>query len=182
MPHRRLVHTRSIRIDAYAREDGLWDLEAALNDSKAGDFRLATGIRPAGEPVHDLRLVVTIDTQCNVVAAYAQSNAVPYPGQCGAITPEYSKLVGLNLLQNFRKLALERLGGIRGCTHLTELANVLPTVAVQAFAGEVFKSHESPQYQETKPAQLDRCHALRTDGAAVAQFYPRWVSPTKNSA
>ena len=180
MPSRRLVHTRSIRIEAYARENGLWDLEATLNDSKARDFRLATGIRPAGEPVHNLRLVVTIDTHCNVVAAHAHSAAVPYPGQCGVIAPEYAKLIGLNLLHNFRKLAQERLGGIRGCTHLTELANVLPTAAIQAFAGEVFKSHESPQHQETRPMQLDRCHALRTDGPAVAQFYPRWA--TKSSA
>jgi len=27
-----------------------------------------------------------------------------------------------------------------------------------------------------KPFQLDKCHALRTDGGAVAQFYPRWVA------
>lgn len=175
MPTRRHVHTRSIRVDAYAREDGLWDLEANLTDTKSRDFKLATGIRPLGQPVHDLVLTVTIDTQCNVVAAEAQALSVPYPGHCGAIGPEYSKLVGLNLLHDFRKQALARLGGIQGCTHLTELANVLPTVAIQAFAGEVFKSHESAEQQaDTKPMQLDRCHALRTDGPAVAQFYPRW--------
>lgn len=175
MSSRRHVHTRSITVEAYARDDGLWDIEAKLIDKKSRDFKLATGIRRLGEPVHDLQLTVTIDTQCNVVAAQAQSRSVPYPDHCGAIEPEYSKLVGLNLLNNFRKDAAARLGGIQGCTHLTELASVLPTVAVQAFAGEVFKSHESPEYQDTKPKQLDRCHALRTDGPAVAQFYPRWA-------
>ena len=176
MSNRRHVHTRSIKVDAYAREDGLWDLEAVLTDTKPRDFKLATGIRPAGEPVHDMLLTVTIDTQLNIVAVEARSRSVPYPGQCEAIEPDYSKLVGLNLLQNFRKLALTRLGGINGCTHLTELAGVLPTVAIQAFAGEVFRSHESARHgDESKPSQLDRCHALRTDGPAVAQFYPRWV-------
>ncbi len=175
MPSRRHVHTRSIKVEAYARDDSLWDLEAVLTDTKARDFVLATGMRPAGAPVHDLLLTVTIDTQFNVIGAVAHSRAVPYPGQCEAIEPDYSKLVGLNLLQNFRRLVLERLGGINGCTHLTELAGVLPTAAVQAFAGEVFRTHESArQSEEIKPWQLDRCHALRTDGAAVAQFYPRW--------
>ena len=175
MPNRRHVHTRSIKVEAYARDDGLWDLEATLTDTKARDFVLATGIRPVGEPVHDLVLTVSIDTQLNIVAAEARSLSVPYPGQCEAIEPDYSKLIGLNLLQNFRKRALERLGGVNGCTHLTELAGVLPTAAVQAFAGEVFRTHESArQSEETKPWQLDRCHALRTDGPAVAQFYPRW--------
>lgn len=175
MPNRRHVHTRAIKVDAYARDDGLWDLEAVLRDTKARDFILATGLRGAGEPIHDMLLTVTIDTQFNVVAAEARSRSVPYPGRCETITPDYSKLVGLNLLQNFRKLALERLGGIRGCTHLTELSAVLPTAAVQAFAGEVFKSHETPGHaDEVKPSQLDRCHALRTDGPVVAEFYPRW--------
>lgn len=176
MPNRRHVHTRSIMVEAFARDDGLWDLEAVLTDNKTRDFVLATGIRPVGEPVHDLALTVTIDTQFNIVAAEACSRAVPYPGQCEAIEPDYAKLVGLNLLQNFRKRALAQLGGVNGCTHLTELAGVLPTAAVQAFAGEVFRTHESARHsEEVKPWQLDRCHALRTDGSAVAQFYPRWV-------
>ncbi len=175
MPSRRHVHKRSIQIDAYARDDGLWDLQAVLTDNKSRDFALATGMRPVGEPVHDMTLTVTIDTELNVVAAGAESRSVPYPGHCEAVAPDYAKLVGLNLLQGFRKQAVVRLGGIHGCTHLTELAGVLPTAAIQAFAGEVFRSHESAnQGGETKPPQLDRCHALRTDGPAVAQFYPRW--------
>ena len=176
MPNRRHVHTRSIKVDAYARDDGLWDIEAVLTDHKARDFVLATGLRPVGEAVHDLGLTVTIDTQYNIVAAEAHARSVPYPGQCEAIEPDYSKLVGLNLLQDFRKLSMARLGRTNGCTHLTELAGVLPTAAVQAFAGEVFRTHESAnQNEEVKPWQLDRCHALRTDGPAVAQFYPRWA-------
>ena len=178
MPNRRHVHKRSIQVDAYARDDGLWDLEATLTDLKSRDFVLATGLRPVGEPVHDLVLTVTIDKELTIVSAAADSHSVPYPGHCSTIGPDYSKLVGLNLLRDFRKLVLARLGGAQGCTHLTELATVLPTAAIQAFAGEVFKSHESANGSEqTKPWQLDRCHALRTDGPAVKQFYPRWFRP-----
>ena len=32
---------------------------------------------------------------------------------------------------------------------------------------------------QRKPFQLDRCHALRTDGPTVAQFYPRWYRAAK---
>jgi hypothetical protein len=49
---------------------------------------------------------------------------------------------------------------------------------VQAFAGEVFKTrdaaHAGHLEEEKMPWQLDRCHALRIDGPAVARFYPRW--------
>jgi hypothetical protein len=70
----------------------------------------------------------------------------------------------------------ERLAGTNGCTHLTELAQVLPTAAIQAFAGDVLDTREGGGSEQTvKPFQLDRCHALRSDGPAVAQFYPRWA-------
>lgn len=185
MPNRRHVHTRSIRVDAFAREDGLWDLEARLTDTKSRDFPLATGLRPAGEPVHDMLLRVTIDEKLDIVEAVAESPSVPYPGHCDAIGPDYRKLVGLNLLQDFRRHLVGRLGGVHGCTHITELAKVLPTAAVQAFAGEVFKTRDSAyeghRDDERMPWQLDRCHALRVDGAAVAQFYPRWFEPRRRA-
>jgi hypothetical protein len=130
-------------------------------------------VRQAGAPIHDLWLRLTIDTNLNVVDAEASSEAVPYVGYCDTIGPAYKKLIGLNLLKGFRHGVKERLGGTAGCTHLTELAQVLPTAAIQAFAGEVIVTRNE---QEQKPFQLDRCHALRTDGEAVAKYYPRWVA------
>jgi hypothetical protein len=180
MSSRRHVHTRSIQVDAFVRDDGLWDLEARLIDTKSRDFRLATGLRPAGDPVHDMHVSLTIDAQMTIVAAQARSEWVPYPGHCDTIGPDYGRLVGLNLRQDFRRQLRERVGGVRGCSHLTELAGVLPTAAFQAFAGEVYATRDAAQgggTEQEKPFQLDRCHALRTDGAAVAQFYPRWARP-----
>ncbi len=175
---RRHVHTRSLRVDAYVRDDGLWDLEAVLVDTKLRDFALATGIRKAGAPVHEMRVTLTIDAQLNVVDAQARSDATPYPGYCETIAGDYRKLIGLNLLRDFRRHVRERLGGTRGCSHLTELANVLPTAAIQAFAGEVFKprdtAYDEQELVQDKPWQLDRCHALRSEGPAVARYYPRW--------
>jgi hypothetical protein len=174
---RALKHTRAIHIEAYARDDGLWDLDAHITDVKTRDAKLASAIRPAGEPIHDLWLRVTIDTKFNVVAAGAVSDAVPYPNYCDTIGPDYARLVGLNLLKGFRQGVKQRLSGINGCTHLSELAAVLPTAAVQAFAGDVIDTRDgaATNDQTTKPFQLDRCHALKTDGEAVAKYYPRWA-------
>lgn len=173
---RALKHTRAIQIEAFARDDGLWDIDAHITDIKTRDAKLASGLRPAGTPMHDLWLRLTIDTQLNVVSAEAVSDAVPYPTYCDTIGSTYQKLVGLNLVRGFRNGVKERLSGIQGCTHLTELAQVLPTAAIQAFAGEVIDTRDGAEVdQQQKPFQLDRCHALRTDGAAVAQYYPRWA-------
>jgi hypothetical protein len=173
---RALRHIRAITVQVIARDDGLWDLDAHISDTKTRDTMLASGVRPAGEPVHDLHLRVTIDTQMTIVAAEAVSDAVPYPGFCDTIGPAYGKLVGLNLSQGFRKGLTDRLGGIEGCTHLTELGQALPTAAFQAFADEVFVTGDGVNDAGgQKPFELDHCHALRADGAAVAKYYPRWV-------
>jgi hypothetical protein len=175
---RMLKHVRTIEVEAYAREDGLWDIDAHITDVKTHDTTLASSIRLAGSPIHDLWLRLTIDTQFNIVAAEAVSDAVPYTGHCDMIGPAYQKLVGLNLLDGFRLGLKERLSGVCGCTHLTELAQTLPTAAIQAFAGAVIDTRDgaSDDQQGKKPFQLDNCHALRSDGAAVAKYYPRWAS------
>jgi hypothetical protein len=174
---RALKHTRAIRIEAFARDDGLWDIDAHITDIKTRDMMLASGTRPAGEPVHDLSLRLTIDTSLNVVGAEAVSDAVPYPGFCNTIGPAYRQLIGLNLLKGFREGVRQRLSGINGCTHLTDLAGLLPTATIQAMAGDVLDTRDgaATEQQSQKPFQLDRCHALRSDGAAVAQYYPRWA-------
>jgi hypothetical protein len=188
MPTRRHVHTRSISANVFARDDGLWDVEAEIVDTKSRDFMLASGMRTAGSAIHRMRLRIAIDTQFNIVEVEAHSLDHPYPGYCSEIEPAYQKLVGLNLLKNFKRAVRERLGGIAGCTHMTELTDVLPTAAVQAFAGEVIRNRDAADEEasgdaanQQKPFQLDRCHALRSDGPAVAEFYPRWYRPASSS-
>lgn len=176
---RSLRHTRAIEVNAYARDDGLWDLDARITDVKKLDVTLASGRRPAGTHLHDLSLRLTIDRELKVVEAHAASDAVPYPGFCDTIAPAYGSLVGLSLMKGFRQAVKERLGGVLGCTHLSELAQVLPTAALQAYANDVIKTRDGDTDDEKlahKPFQLDRCHALRSDAAAVAEYYPRWVA------
>ncbi len=171
---RRLTHRRQIDVQVFARDDGLWEAEARLSDVKARDSALATGIRPAGDPIHDMLLRVVVDLQFNVVASGAESLAVPYPGHCDRHGDVYGRLTGLNLMRGFRQALRERVGGTAGCTHLTELAQVLPTAVVQAMAGEVIDTRGQG---DERPFQIDRCHALRSDGQAVQAHYPRWFRP-----
>ena len=180
-PSRQLKHRRSIDVHIYSRDDGLWEVEAELRDTKTRDAQQAGGVRPAGQPIHDMLLRLVVDERFNVLESGAQTRAMPYPGVCdkhgGKDGDEhgdaYGRLVGLNLLKGFRQEVRQRLGGVLGCTHMTELSQVLPTAVVQAFAGEVIDTRgDNPQSQ--RPFQIDRCHALRSDGPAVQTYYPRW--------
>lgn len=183
---RSLKHTRTICIDAYARDDGLWDIDARINDIKTRDFALASGVRASGAPIYDLSLRLTVDQAMTIYQVEAVSDAVPYQNYCNLIGPDYKKLVGLNLMRQFRSNVKARLGGTLGCTHLTELAQILPTAVLQAFAGEVLDTRDggtsgsaSKDDSSEMPFQLNRCHALRQDAPAVLKFYPRWAQSSQ---
>jgi Protein of unknown function (DUF2889) len=164
-------HVRRVTYTGFVRVDGLLDIEANIVDVKDRDNALASGIRKAGDDLHNISVRVTIDRALNVKAVEAAHDENPYPGYCNTIVPDYQQLVGLNLAQHFRLHLNDRVGGLKGCTHVNEMLNWLPSAAFQTLAGE---RKDFDANSEQKPFQLDRCHALNTTGPAVAKFYPKW--------
>jgi hypothetical protein len=112
---------------------------------------------------------VTIDRNFVIHAIEVRTIAMPYPEVCDRIEPAYAKLIGANLVRGFRKRLHDDMGGVRGCSHVTELLGSLPTAAVQMMAG-LRRENEG----ETKPFQLDRCHALETTTETVRRYYAKW--------
>ncbi len=173
---RQLIHTRQITTQVYLREDGLWELEATLLDTKGKDFHLSSGVRAKGDAIQDMTLCITIDDKFNILAAKATTKAAPYNEHCKEIEPDYQKLVGLNLVKGFRAALKELFAGVAGCSHMTELCSVLPTVAIQGFAGEIIGVKDDGAKE--MPFILNRCHALKTDGEAVKKYHKVWyVAP-----
>jgi hypothetical protein len=168
---------RRVRYEGFERPDGLFDIEGYLTDTKDEDLMLLSGVRPAGEPVHDMQVRVTIDRDFNIRAIEAHTDRMPYPGDCDRIHPGYEQLVGANLVQGFRKRLHDLLGGVRGCTHITELFGYLPTAAVQTFSSLRKREDQG----EGKPFQLDRCHALETTSDAVRRYYPKWYRDNRKT-
>ena len=162
------LHHRNIRVRGYKRDDGLFDIEGHLDDTKDVEFKLATGQRKAGEPIHSMWLRLTIDQTLTIVDAEAASDAMPYVGYCDRITPDYKKLIGVAIRPGFANRVKQLLGGTSGCTHITDLVGVVATTAFQTMAGQGLETPGS------RPFQLDRCHALAVTGPAVARYYPQW--------
>ncbi len=173
---RERLHNRSISYDGYRRSDGLFDIEAHIVDTKDHDYALLTGIRPAGVPVHDMWVRVTIDDTLTIRDIEAVTDSMPYPGACDRIAPDYRKLIGANLVQGFRKQLHDVVGHTKGCTHITEMLSYLPSAAVQTFAGLIPEDDGV-----NKPFQLDKCHALDTSGETVRRYYPKWYRPAPDS-
>ena len=153
---RKHIHTRDIRCQGYHREDGLWDIEAALVDTKtyAFDNEDRGGIS-AGEPLHGMHIRLTVDEDLVVHEAEAAVTASPF-AICGDITGSYRSLKGLAIGPGWIKSVTRRLGRTQGCTHLTGmLLGPLAAVAYQTVLAPRKNSE-----QEGEPPLLNTCHAL----------------------
>ena len=173
---RQPLHHRDITVRGYKRDDGMFDIEGHLHDTKEVAFKVASGQREAGESLHSMWLRITIDRTLTIVDAEAATDAMPYVGYCDRITPDYKKLIGLAIRPGFSGRVKQALGETRGCTHITDLIGIVATTAFQTIAGQ------GMQASGDKPFQLDRCHALALDAPAVARYYPQWYTGSEPAA
>ena len=88
------LHTREIECRGYRREDGLWDIEGRLVDTKTyGFFNHARGDVKSGQPVHDMSIRLAVDNESIIHEAVGCMDHTPYP-ICGNATFTVDELKG----------------------------------------------------------------------------------------
>ncbi len=169
---RKLHHMRDIQLRGYEREDGMIDIEAHMTDIKTYTFgNSERGAIPAGDPLHDMWLRLTLSHALTIEAVEVAMDATPHT-MCPAITPNFQRLVGLSVAKGFLKAASQQLGGIEGCTHLRELLQQIGTVAFQTmFSVRGHKNSTKPATQPRKiPTMLlNTCHTYAEHSPYVTQ-------------
>lgn len=168
------IHSREIRCRGFRRADGLWDVEGLLEDTKTYSFaNHDRGSIESGEPIHRMQIRLTVDDDLIVRAVEAVTEAGPF-AVCNAITPVFATLAGLRIGPGWRRAVLERMGGVRGCTHLTDLLlGPMTTTALQTVA-PAREQREQPATGGRRPALIDSCHALAADGPVVERRWPEF--------
>jgi hypothetical protein len=161
-----------VSYNGFRREDGLWDIEATLLDTKPIPFSVP-GERDWAphEPIHKMSIRLTVDNQLVVHAIQAVMDEIPH-GECPLALPPMDALVGAKLSSGWRRTIEEKLGGTKGCAHLRELLFNMATAAFQTVSGAFAVT--DPQ---VKPAHLDRCVSWRTDSPLVSRRYPMFFKP-----
>ncbi|MDG1709289.1 MAG: DUF2889 domain-containing protein, partial [Emcibacteraceae bacterium] len=173
-------HTRSIELNGYVREDGLWDIEAHMTDIKSYDIenQWREGIE-AGDPIHEMWVRLTIDETFLVKDVEAVTDNSPFQ-MCPRITSAYSELVGIRIGRGWRRAINEKVKGKQGCTHITELLAPLATVSFQTLMGNIQKNANKVKINKDhiKPMVLNSCHAWAEDSEVVKMHLPEFY--TKN--
>lgn len=181
---RKHLHTRAIDYRGFEREDGLWDIEAHMTDIKTYSFRNNwRGDVPVGEPLHEMFLRVTIDDEFVIRDVEAATDHSPFE-MCPEITPVYKSLIGIKMGLGWRKSIRMKVGGIDGCTHLTELLFPMATVAMQTIWPLMRhrKNQADSDINEEavengkRPVVLNTCHAWSTESPVVKENAPKYYN------
>ena len=166
------AHERTIDMKVFARDDGLFDVEAHLIDRKPFPFWRIERDEPipAGEPLHDLWLRVTLDETYTIRGIEAASDITPFP-LCKQAEATVSVLVGERIASGWSAKVKGALRGAAGCTHLMEMLITLATPALQGIRGIVRKQKIATEPKDVV-AKLDTCFAYSRRRDVVKMYWP----------
>lgn len=180
---RRPMHTRRIAFEGYLRDDGLWDIEATLVDTKPYNYiDLARGPLDPGSPVHDLRLRVSIDAEMTICAIEVAVEAAPFH-TCPAAALPLQRLIGERIGPGWRQRVRKLIGRVESCTHLIELLDPLASAAYQTMSAgtrpEGLDQRGRFSQMKERPFFVGGCHSWREDGLIVAEYFGQFAGNAK---
>ena len=180
------IHTRMIECRGFRREDGLWDIEGHLTDTKTYSFKNEhRGEVKPGEPIHQMWMRLTVDDTLVIRGVECATDHSPF-AVCPAIIPNFQRLVGMNIAKGFINKVREQLGGVEGCTHLVEMIGPVATVAFQTIfpyrnrMAEA-KGQNPDASTSRKPRLLNTCHAFSETGEIAKRLWPELKTETKTA-
>ena len=178
---RRHLHTRKVTTEGFLRDDGLWDLEGELRDTKTYVSGSSGGVqRQPGDPIHHMLVRLTLDDEMKVHAALAVMANTPF-AECAPAALPMGALVGAQIGLGWRHSVNQAMGGVSGCTHIRELLMAMATVAFQTIGP--WRRHERMRldgdllhYPGDQPAhQMGQCMGWDFNGAVIARVAPQFI-------
>lgn len=175
------LHTRQFIYQCYLRDDGLWDIDAELRDVKDYSHALHGGTElPAHQPIHKMRIRLTIDESLTVRDIIAETIHAPFP-DCMRTSEPMRAMIGVKIGAGWRKEIEQRLGGVKGCTHQRDLLFNAATAAYQSVAAYALHERLSNSLISPKPVArphfLGKCMAWALDGETVKNYEPEFYVP-----
>ncbi len=131
--HHTPVHQRQITLRAYALQDERLIIEGRLKDEHlVPGYRWDGERRPEGV-VHDLWVWLLVGgwPVC-ILDAEAEMPGVPHE-LCPTTQESVKRVIGLSIVSGFSEAVRRRLGGVRGCAHLTQLVLTMGPAALHGY-------------------------------------------------
>jgi len=169
------LHTRNITINTFAAPGGSIVVEGVLTDDRLRETHTAAGgIRPPGR-VHHMIVRFRVEGPPLTITDISVEMPTAPMAECRRTLEMLSPVKGMRLAAGFTTAVKKRIGGPRGCAHLSALILAMAPAAVQGFwsmaaarpidlaGGQGFLR----QFLE------DTCYVWRRDGEQIAALKQR---------
>ena len=168
------VHSRNMDIRTFPAEHGRVVVEGRLHDERFVCGTRWDGETEAPRTVH--RIVVRLlvgDWPPTILDAEAEMLDVPHT-LCPTTLDSIRNVVGISISPGYGKEVQERLGGVRGCTHMAHLVGAMGIAVLHGVWTERSRHPRTPpESLEAIPgfSQLkDSCRLWREDGPIIREM------------
>ena len=180
---RSLLHSRTIFSEGYVREDGLFDIEGRIKDTKSYDVTRTDGsCLKKGDPLHEMHIVLTINIKMQIIDISAKTISAPYK-ICSDANFKIKSLMGKTIGPGWKNKINKHIGNIEGCTHIRELLVSMATVSFQTVYGEksrrtreaINKGEKDPYPSDiSMPSLLNTCYAFDEKSEVTKKQWPEY--------
>ncbi len=137
------AHGRVIDMKTYVVDDNMVIVEGKLRDDRYQSVYDLTGEKQTAGPIHHLVIRLLIrGRSMEIVDAEAEMLHVPHE-ECKITRESIAEIIGLEIKGGFLKEIRKKIGGIKGCAHLTHLLSVM--------SQEVFQGIVAVQRKDRTP-------------------------------
>jgi hypothetical protein len=167
---RTALHHRLMEFRGYRRDDGLFDIECTLLDTKGMDVPLlgVSRVVKAGEPMHDMSIRLCVNDDLEVIDIEASSDATPYD-ICPEAAASLQSVVGLKVAAGWTEAIKRRLAGSASCTHLAEMLVAMGTAAYQTVVPyNRLKGRETAAFSIEK--KVNSCYAYAAERPLIGRL------------
>jgi hypothetical protein len=175
-PGRTELHLRRIEMRGYRRGDGLYEIDGRLVDTKSHGLTLEyRGDIPPGTPIHEMWVRLVVDENLVVHDIIACTDAAPYD-DCQNGPAAMKAMIGAQIKGGWANTVKQRLGGVKGCTHLMELLMPMATTAYQTLSA-LRVSRPAVVDVHGRPVKIDSCIAFSRHRDIVKRRWPKFYEP-----
>lgn len=171
-PHRTELHLRRIEMRGFRRDDGLYEIDGRVVDTKNTAVTIDGRERAAGDAIHDMWVRLVVDEHLVVRDVVAVTDASPY-AVCPEATASMRAIVGERIRGGWSLMVKAKLGGAAGCTHLMELLIPMATAAYQTLSS-VRLARPDVLDRSGRPVKIDSCYAYASHRDLVKQRWPQF--------
>ena len=137
------LHGRSIDMKTYALDADTILVEGWLREDRFNGVYDITGEAIPAGPVHHMTIRLMVGgTPLTILDAEAEMEHVPLD-ICYDTLETIKKVIGLEISAGFQKKVRARMGGEKGCAHLTHLLTVMSQAAFQGYVAHK-RRHQNP--------------------------------------